>query len=58
MEQKYTIIIVATYLFSLIPTYISAQRHEILSPEIKSLEIVADQNWLGLPIILSDAMKE
>lgn len=36
---------------SLIPTYISAQRHEILSPEIKSLEIVADQNWLGLPII-------
>ncbi|MCM1079196.1 MAG: DUF5103 domain-containing protein [Bacteroidales bacterium] len=28
-----------------------AQRHEILSPEIRSLQVVADRNWLGMPVI-------
>lgn len=35
-------------LISSLPT--QAQRHEIISPRIASLQVVAGSNWLGLPI--------
>lgn len=37
-------------LISLFAVTSRAQRHEILSPRIASLQVTADDNWTGLPI--------
>jgi hypothetical protein len=42
--------ILLTLLTSLI-TCANAQRHEIYDPNIKSLQVVAGQNWMSLPVI-------
>lgn len=42
--------ILLTLLTSLI-TCANAQRHEVYDPDIKSLQVVAGQNWMSLPII-------
>lgn len=42
--------ILLTLLTSLI-TCANAQRHEIYNPNIKSLQVVAGQNWMSLPVI-------
>lgn len=42
--------ILLTLLASLI-TCANAQRHEIYAPNIKSLQVVAGQNWMSLPVI-------
>ena len=38
-------------LLSFLPISISAQRHEIIDNNIRSLQVVANQNWLTLPIM-------
>ncbi|MBF1631095.1 MAG: DUF5103 domain-containing protein, partial [Prevotella sp.] len=38
-------------LLSFLPISISAQRHEIIDNNIRSLLVVANQNWLTLPIM-------
>lgn len=51
-SMKKTILII---LFATIITSLHAQRHEVYDPNIKSLQVVAGQNWMSLPIINSEA---
>lgn len=42
------------YILCMIPADMSAQRHEILDDNIRTLQVVAGDDWLGLPIISLD----
>lgn len=45
------IMTIAASISVVFPSALRAQRHEILSPEIRTLQVVAGQDWLGMPII-------
>lgn len=51
--MKHTYIVQAAFacIFSIMMLPAYAQRHEILSPGIRSLQVVAGQDWLGLPVV-------
>ncbi|MDE6151728.1 MAG: DUF5103 domain-containing protein, partial [Prevotella sp.] len=51
MRHIAIITIIAASISAVFPSALHAQRHEILSPEIRSLQVVAGQDWLGMPII-------
>lgn len=50
IKRRWLIGIVAT-LFGILPATTIAQRHEILSDEIQSLQVVANDDWMGLPVV-------
>lgn len=51
MNRKNKILIPTTFMLLCGTLNVTAQRHEILSKDIKSLQVVAGDDWLSLPII-------